>query len=213
MRGLHSERGELEGKYGDVVILAELLCGFGDGAGGLGADGLGSAEAEELATFVSCFYDSVRYEGEGVVWIELECGFGVTDIRRDAERQAGFNIQFLPIVVGREVSGVGERHVAVGGDKRGGAGDEACYLAVENAVEMSEDFGGFSHRAAAQRADDGADGHCSLEALAADVSDDNEQRAIVCGHDLEEVTAYFTGGKIDALDGKTGGNGRYCWEE
>ena len=92
MRELLSERGEREGKYGDVVVLAELLCGFGDGAGGLGANGLGSVEAEELATFVSGFYDSVRYEGEAVVWIELECGFGVADIRRDAKRQAGFNI-------------------------------------------------------------------------------------------------------------------------
>jgi hypothetical protein len=213
MRELLSERGEREGKYGDVVVLAELLCGFGDGAGGLGANGLGSVEAEELATFVSGFYDSVRYEGEAVVWIELECGFGVIDIRGDAKRQAGFNIQLLPIAVGREVSGVGEGHVAGGGDKRGCAGNEACYLAVENAVEVSEDFGGFSHRAAAQRADDGADGHGSFEALAADVSDNNEQRAIVGGHDLEEVTAYFTGGKIDAFDGKTGGDGRLCGDE
>ena len=75
--GCFQRGGEREGKYGDVVVLAELLCGFGDGAGGLGADGLGSVEAEELATFVSGFYDSVRYEGEAVVWIELECGFGV----------------------------------------------------------------------------------------------------------------------------------------
>jgi hypothetical protein len=84
--------GEGEGKYGDVVVLAESLCGFGHGTGGLGADGLGSVEAEELATFVSGFYNSVRYEGEAVVWIELECGHGIADIRRDAERQAGFNI-------------------------------------------------------------------------------------------------------------------------
>ena len=52
---LLSERREREGKYGDVVVLAELLCGFGDSAGGLGADGLGSVEAEELVTFVSGF--------------------------------------------------------------------------------------------------------------------------------------------------------------
>jgi hypothetical protein len=58
-----------------------LLCGFGDGAGGLGADGLGSVETEELATFVRGFYDSVRYEGEAIVWIELECGFGVSGWR------------------------------------------------------------------------------------------------------------------------------------
>ena len=87
-----SERSEREGKYGDVVVLAELLCGFGYGAGGLGADGLGSVEAEEFATFVSGFYDSVRYEGEAVVWIELKCSFGVADVRRDAKWQAGFNI-------------------------------------------------------------------------------------------------------------------------
>src|ERR1700742_1237894 len=71
---------EGQGKYGDVVILAELLCGFGDGAGGLRADGLGSVEAEELATFVRSFYDSVRNKGEAIVWIELEGGFGVTSI-------------------------------------------------------------------------------------------------------------------------------------
>jgi hypothetical protein len=84
--------GERESKYGDVVLLSELLRCFGDGAGGLGANGLGSVEAEELATLVSGFYHPVRYEGEAVVWIELECGFGVADIRGDAERQAGFNI-------------------------------------------------------------------------------------------------------------------------
>lgn len=84
--------GERESKNGDVVVLAELLCSFGDGAGGLGADGLGSLKAEELATFVSGFNNSVRYKGETVVWIELECGFGVADIRRDAKWQAGFNI-------------------------------------------------------------------------------------------------------------------------
>jgi hypothetical protein len=119
----------------------------------------------------------------------------------------------LPISVGWEVSRVGERHVAVGGDKRGSAGDEACDLALENMVEVSENFGWFSHRAAAQRADDSTDGHCSFGALAADVSDDNEQRAVVGGHDLEEITAYFTGGKIDAFDGKTGGDGRLCWDQ
>ena len=124
-----SERCEREGKYGDVVVLAELLCGFGDGAGRLNADGLCSLETEELTIFVRGFYDSVRYEGEAVVWIELECGFGVTDRRRDAKRQAGGNIKFLPVAVGREVSGIGEVHVAVGGDQRGGAGNEACYLA------------------------------------------------------------------------------------
>jgi hypothetical protein len=50
---LLSERGEREGKYGDVVVLAELFCGFGDGASGLRANGLGSVEAEELATCAS----------------------------------------------------------------------------------------------------------------------------------------------------------------
>ncbi len=84
--------GEREGKYGDVVVLAKLLCGFCDGAGGMGADGLGSVETEELATFVRGFYDSVRYEGEAIAWMELECSFGVTRIRRDAKWQAGFNI-------------------------------------------------------------------------------------------------------------------------
>jgi hypothetical protein len=93
--GLSLARGEREGKYGDVVMLAELLCGVGDDAGGLGANGLGSVEAEELATFVSGFYDSVRYESEAVVSIELECGFGVTDcgsrrshFHRSAQRAA-----------------------------------------------------------------------------------------------------------------------------
>ena len=43
MRELLSERSEREAKYGDVVVLAELLCGFGDGAGGLGANEIGRA--------------------------------------------------------------------------------------------------------------------------------------------------------------------------
>jgi hypothetical protein len=51
----------------------------------------GSIETEELAMFISRFYDSVPYKGEAVVWIEMECGFGVGGIRRDAKWQAGFD--------------------------------------------------------------------------------------------------------------------------
>ena len=140
-------------------------------------------------------------------------GFGVVVVGDNAEWQTRFDGEFFSVAVRRGVSGVRDGQIAICGDEGASAGDEACYLAVENAVEVSEDFSGFSHRAAAQRADDGTHGHCSFEALAADVSDDNQQRAIVGRHDLEKVTAYFTGGKIDAFDGKTGGDGRLCWDK
>ena len=39
---------EGEGEDGDVVFLAEGLCGVGDGFSGLGADGGGAVEAEEF---------------------------------------------------------------------------------------------------------------------------------------------------------------------
>jgi hypothetical protein len=50
---------ECDGQDGYVVLLAELLRGFGDGGGGSIADGLGSVEAEEFAMFVGGFDDSV----------------------------------------------------------------------------------------------------------------------------------------------------------
>jgi hypothetical protein len=50
---------ERDGEDGDVVLLSELLCDFGDRAGGAIADGLGSVEAEEFAMFVGGFDDSV----------------------------------------------------------------------------------------------------------------------------------------------------------
>lgn len=44
--------GEGEGEDGDVVFLAEALCGLGDGVRGAAADLTGAVEAEELAVMV-----------------------------------------------------------------------------------------------------------------------------------------------------------------
>ena len=88
---------------------------------GLGADRLGSVETEQLATFVSSFYDSVQYEGEAVVWIELECGVAVA--ASGVCREAGRIQHLLFAHPGRAgYLAVGEGHVAVGADKRGSAG-------------------------------------------------------------------------------------------
>ena len=49
LRLQHLDGSVLEGEDGDVVFLSELLGGAGDLFGGLGGDGGGAVEAEELA--------------------------------------------------------------------------------------------------------------------------------------------------------------------
>src|ERR1700677_2933465 len=64
--------GAADGNDGNVVGLAELFRGFDDGGGGLGGDGLGAIEAEQLALFVLRFYYAVGVERQAAAVREME---------------------------------------------------------------------------------------------------------------------------------------------
>lgn len=54
---------ELEGEDGDIVFLAELLGGAGDGFSGLGSQVASAVEAEELAGSVAGFNHAIGKQG------------------------------------------------------------------------------------------------------------------------------------------------------
>src|SRR5271156_4760444 len=83
LRMEHLRRCEGEGKHGDVVLLAELLCCFGDVVRGFSADGAGAVEAEELSCFGLRFDDAIGEEGERVSGGEVEAGLGILGIGED----------------------------------------------------------------------------------------------------------------------------------
>ena len=104
----HLRRGEGEGEDGDVVLLAVGLGGAGDGFSGLGADGLGAVEAEELAGGGLGFDYAVGEEGEPVAGSEADGGFSSNGVGSNAERQAGVERDFFAVAVRREMAGIGE---------------------------------------------------------------------------------------------------------
>ena len=85
----HLGSGEGEGKDGDVVFLAKLLCSAGDFFGRAAGDFLGAVEAVEFAARVVGFVDAVGEEGEGVAGGELKGGLGVRAVGGEAEGKAG----------------------------------------------------------------------------------------------------------------------------
>ena len=62
----------LNGQHGDVVFLAELRGGVGDGVSGLGAERAGAIEAEELVAGVFGFDNAVGDERESAVCRDIE---------------------------------------------------------------------------------------------------------------------------------------------
>src|SRR5271156_6323354 len=106
-------RGELERKHRNVVFLAKGLRDIGDLLRRFSADGASTLKAEELAGWRLGFDNSVGEEGEGVARGKPEAGFCVFGIDDDAERQAGGQRNFLAVVIGSQMAGVGEGDGAI----------------------------------------------------------------------------------------------------
>src|SRR6185437_16418282 len=100
---------------------------------------------------------------------------------------------------------VGDGQGTVVSDERCAAGDEAADLPAEDAVEVGEHVGGPTLLRVTQGADDGAYGHGGLETFAADVADDDEERPVVAGEDLEEIASYLLCGHVNTFDREAGG--------
>src|SRR6185437_13538431 len=122
--------GVLQSEHGDVVFLAELLGGFGDGVGGLGAYLSSAVEAEELALSALCFHHPVREEGQPVLGREPKRGFAVDHVGGNAERQAGIEGEFFAVPVRREVAGVGHCDLPIGSGIDAQTGGEAAHVAL-----------------------------------------------------------------------------------
>ena len=63
LQAFDGNRRQIEREDGDVVVLAELLCGLGDGGGGLVGEGGCAVEPEELAGGAAGFDDAVGQQG------------------------------------------------------------------------------------------------------------------------------------------------------
>lgn len=79
--GRHCHRIEGQCENGNVVFLAEIPSGLGDGLGGFTGDRTGTVEAEQFASGGFGFDHPVGDEGEGVAGGEREGGFDVGERR------------------------------------------------------------------------------------------------------------------------------------
>ena len=95
-------------QYGDVVFLAELLRGPGNGIGRLVADALHAREAVEFAAAVAGLQHAVRDKRQAIVLAEAEGQFGIVGLMGDPERKAGIDLEFFAVEVGRQMTGVGD---------------------------------------------------------------------------------------------------------
>ena len=78
--------------------------------------------------------------------------------------------------------------------------DKSSDLSVQHAIQVRQNFCWFADEAIAQRADNGADRHRRFQPFTAHIAHYNEQRSILAGRYVKEISAHFAGGKIDALD-------------
>jgi hypothetical protein len=128
-----------QSKDGDVVVLAEGLCGTRDGLCRLCADGSGAVEAEEFAGGVASFEDSVGKKGQLVARSELQRRLRVCDSFKDTERKTGIALKLFAIAIRGKLAGVGERGLTLGTDIETEAGGESAETAVfEDVIEMAE---------------------------------------------------------------------------
>lgn len=84
-----SSGGTQESDDADVVFLAEVLGGFGNGGGGAAGveQGLDALEAEELLTGAGGFEDAIGDEDEAVFGLEIEAKRGEVGRLGEAEWQ------------------------------------------------------------------------------------------------------------------------------
>src|SRR6266567_1494947 len=191
--------------YGEVVVLAVLLGGFGDvpGGGAAAQQGLDAGKSEKHALLVLGFGDSVGQHHEYVVGAHLYTGLLVGGALDEAQRHRSAECDFSSIQIRRRVASVGDSQASVLFDAHGEAGGKASVgAAAEAAVQLFKDDGGLLSEAAdgAQHADDHGDDHGGAQAFSAYVANDDERAPALQRDDLKEIAAYFGSGAVDALE-------------
>ena len=198
LRLKNSGGSKTDGEHGDIVLLAEGLCGGSDLCGGTAADRAGTFEPEELASRVARFENAIGEESETVLGLKVEDGLGVLCATGDPEWEAGFHGDLGAVPVGGEMAGIGEGEFPVGIYAYTEAGHEAAFLGFQQLLVQGGEESDRRETLLAEGAD-GADsessGHGSFEAFAADVADDNEGRAVGLREDLVEVAADLVCGR------------------
>jgi hypothetical protein len=124
----------LDGDYGDVVGLSELLgcvCNLGRGLCG---QGFGTFEAEEFAFLVLGFDYTVGVEGESAAKGQVEAGRFVIGDGHNAEGERAGEFHFSAVEVGGEVSGICDGDPAIGGDVGCEGGGKSAMAAADEAV-------------------------------------------------------------------------------
>jgi hypothetical protein len=91
----------------DVIHLPETEGGFGDGICGARAQAGGALETEKFAV-IGRFWDSIRKEREAIALHKLKVLLRKPHIGVQSKRQLGWDYEFFAIMVGREVTGVGQ---------------------------------------------------------------------------------------------------------
>ena len=114
------------------------------------------------------------------------------------------------------MAGICEGHRALGIDARTAAGDEASVFGFADlAIEAMEELGGGEvfRGQCAECADGECAGHGGLEALAADIANDDEGSLSGLFDDLIEISCDFFGGDVGGFDVEAGERGKRVRDE
>ena len=95
------------GDNGDVIRLSEAECGLGNCVGRRTAEGSGPLKTKELAA-IGGFGNAICEQCEAISMPDLKTLFVKHRIPVEPEWERGWADEFLPIVVWREMTGIGE---------------------------------------------------------------------------------------------------------
>ena len=104
--GCSRNRYTLNRQNSDVIFLAEGPCGGGDALRGLCADGAGAFEAIELTLRIGGFYNAIGEQCKCLAGSQLEFGFGVFNIRDEAQGQPRLSLDLDFTAIRRQVTGI-----------------------------------------------------------------------------------------------------------
>jgi len=171
----------------------------------------GTIAAKEFPRGVARFCNSVGDQRELIRQSEPEARFCVCGRFCDTKREAVLTGYFRAVDVGRDVARIGDGQRVVRVRTEDEAGRETSIAAADHAsIHCDECFrgtlGGESQRT--HGSDEKRYGHGGWQAFAADVTDDDKDRASIAPsfdwNDLKKVATNLTEGLVDAADREAG---------
>src|ERR1700761_1325484 len=106
--------GPCDGDDGNVVFLAEVLCGFDDRGGGLCGDIARTFEAEQFAVGPLSLDHSIGVEDQAAADVETHIDLFIHGVRGHAKRKGTGELHFPAVEIRRQMAGVAQGDVAVG---------------------------------------------------------------------------------------------------